>query len=262
MPPQIRSTGIEATAYATLALLKQGDKVSAGKAARWLVSRRNAYGGFGSTQDTVVALDALTRYALESRADVNLKIDVGPGQVPLVLNQANFDVLQLVEVPAQGTLEVRAEGKGEAIIQVVRRFNLPQAEKGDDVFNIEVSYNTDRVAVNGLVKVSVSLEFTPPLPIEAGMVVLDVSVPTGFSPVAESLDAAVKGERKIKRHDLAGRKVIFYIEDMMPGERISFSFDVRALYPVKAQGTSSQAYSYYKPEMRGEILGRPIEVSP
>jgi len=33
------------------------------------------------------------------------------------------------------------------------------------------------------------------------------------------------------------------------------------MYPVKAKGVSSQAYSYYKPEIRGETLGQGMVVS-
>jgi hypothetical protein len=35
---------------------------------------------------------------------------------------------------------------------------------------------------------------------------------------------------------------------------------VKALYPVKAKGVVSQAYSYYKPEIRGETLGKEVTV--
>ena len=101
----------------------------------------------------------------------------------------------------------------------------------------------------------------PPLPLKAGMVVLDIAVPTGFEPVRESIEDAVAGEPLMKRFEVAGRKVILYIEDMDPGDSISFSFEARALYPVKAKGVASEAYSYYKPEWRGETLGGEIAVS-
>jgi CD109 antigen len=87
------------------------------------------------------------------------------------------------------------------------------------------------------------------------MVVLDVSVPTGFAPVIDSVVEVVNGDENIKRYEIAGRKVIFYIENMFPGDVVSFSFDVKAMYPVKAKGVVSEAYSYYKPVIRGETLG-------
>jgi len=39
------------------------------------------------------------------------------------------------------------------------------------------------------------------------------------------------------------------------------SFQVKAAYPVRAKGVSSQVYSYYKPDIRGETLGENVTVS-
>ena len=85
--------------------------------------------------------------------------------------------------------------------------------------------------------------------------------PTGFAPVIDSIDQIVDREENIKRYEIAGRKVIFYIENMFPGDKVSFSFSVQALYPVKAKGVVSQAYSYYKPEIKGESLGESVTVN-
>ena len=69
-----------------------------------------------------------------------------------------------------------------------------------------------------------------------------------------------KQQPKVKRYDVAGRKVIIYIEDMMPNDQLGFSFEARALYPVRAQAVASQAYSYYRPEWKGESLGGAVVV--
>jgi CD109 antigen len=258
-----QSADIEATAYATLALINHRDAFNASRAAKWLVSRRNAHGGFGSTQDTVVALQALTEYSTGARADVDLKISISADgeETELKIRQDNFDVLQVVEVPIDAEIEINVEGKGEAIAQVVRRFNLPDAEKGQEILKINVDYDVTKVEVNDIVTVSAELEFAPPEPMEAGMIVLDISVPTGFQPLTESIAEVAEKEEKVKRYEIAGRKVIFYIENMLPGDKIAFSFDVKAMYPVKAKGVSSQAYSYYNPEVRGETLSQDVTVS-
>ncbi|UCB43821.1 MAG: hypothetical protein JSV77_04015 [Dehalococcoidales bacterium] len=258
-----RSADVETTAYASLTLIKHGDSFNASRAAKWLSSRRNAYGGYGSTQDTVVALHALTEYSTGTRADVDLTIDItGEGideQVRLTAD--NFDVLQVIEIPVNEEIEITATGEGEAVAQVVRRFNLLQAETGTSILNIDVEYDATEVEVNDLVTVSVELAFNPPEPMEAGMVVADISVPTGFTAVIDTIVAAVEGEVKIKRYEVAGRKIIFYIENMLPGESLSWSFQVQAAYPVKAKGVSSEVYSYYQPDIRGETLGENMTVA-
>jgi CD109 antigen len=201
-----KSIAIEATGYAALALTKHGDAFNASRAAKWLVSQRNAYGGYGSTQDTVVALQALTEYSSDARADVDLTVNIQAGaeRQDLRVTRENFDILQVVEVPVDEDIEIRVEGRGEAVAQVVTRFNIPDAEQGEEILKIEVDYNTTQVEVNDLVEVSVELEFAPPIEMEAGMVVLDVSVPTGFAPVIDSVVEVVNGDENIKRYEIAG----------------------------------------------------------
>lgn len=257
-----KSIEIEATAYAALALLEHEDVLNASRAAKWLISQRNAHGGFDSTQDTVIALQALTEYCSKAQAKVDLKvkIDAGGEEKKLRITQANFDVLQLVKVPINKEVPITVEGEGEAVIQLVKRFNLPEVEEERQTLNLSVDYDATEVEVNDLVEVSVGVDFNPPIPMEAGMVVLDISVPTGFEPVTESLDEVINKEGKIKRYDVAGRKVIFYLKNLSPGEHISFNFQVKALYPVKAKGVVSKAHSYYKPEIKGETLSLALVV--
>jgi CD109 antigen len=258
-----QSADIETTAYATLALIKHGDAFNASRAAKWLVSQRNAYGGFGSTQDTVMALQALIEYSTGTRADVDLTVTIETSEstIEKTITAENYDILQIVEVPINEQVEITTQGEGEAIAQVVCRFNLPQAETGEDIIRIDVDYDTTEVEVSDIVTVSVDVEFDPPHPMEAGMIVLDISVPTGFTPVMETITALVENEAIIKRYEVAGRKVIFYIENMQSGDSISFSFQVQAMFPVKAKGVTSEAYSYYQPEIRGETLGEEVTVS-
>ena len=264
MPSRLdRSAAIETTAYATLALVEHGDRLNAARAARWLVSRRNSYGGFGSTQDTVVGLQALTRYAAGAKADVDATVTLRSGnwQKDVRISPENSDVLQVVDVPIGDAVSIEVKGQGQVVLQSVRRFNIPDpAKKEQSVFQMEVTYSAGQIEVDDLIDVTARLRFTPPEPVQAGMVVLDVAVPTGFAPETDTIDALVQQRPKIKRYEVSGRKVIFYIEDMAPDEQIELSFKARALYPVKAQAVASQAYSYYKPDWKGESLGGALTV--
>jgi CD109 antigen len=264
-PVRNKVAGIETTAYATMTLTLHKDNLNAGKASKWLVSQRNAYGGYGSTQDTVVALEALTLYATGSRADINLTVNVSAnGKIikELKLDSTNYDVLQMVDLPVNEEVAVNVQGNGEAIGQIVRRFNLPEVNQQDqgDIIKIKVDYDTTDVEVDDLVTITVDLTFNPPVNMEAGMTVVDISVPTGFAAVGDSIATVPKQVNTIKRYDIAGRKVIFYIDNLIPGDHLKFSFDVRALYPVKAKGVVSQAYSYYQPEISTEVLGQDVTV--
>ncbi len=259
-----QSAAIETTGYALLALLQHEDLPNASRAAKWLAAQRNALGGFGSTQDTVVSLQGLTSFSAKSRTDVDMTVILAAGSwgKEVRVTPQNADVLQTVEVPLGEVVSVTARGKGDAVLQSVLRYNVPERRtEVPDVFDITVDYGTDHVEVDDLITVSASVTFRPPLPIEAGMVVLDVAVPTGFDPVRETVAALVEENANLKRFEVAGRKVILYIEDMMPGETVSLEFQARARYPVRAKEVVSQVYSYYRPEHRGETLGGAMTVT-
>jgi hypothetical protein len=89
--------------------------------------------------------------------------------------------------------------------------------------------------------------------------IMDIAIPTGFMAVQSSLDEVVQSGIAT-RVEVAGRKVIFYIDDLARGEELEVEFDIIALFPVKAKGGTSQAYSYYKPEVRSEARGTNFEV--
>lgn len=259
-----RSAAIETTGYALLSLVEHGDLVSASRAAKWLAGQRNALGGFGSTQDTIVSLNALTSLSASVRSDVDMTVTLRSGgwQDQVRITPENSDVIQIVQVPLGDTLSISAEGKGDAVLQSVLRYNVPDGRgEVQDVFDITVDYGTDHVEVDDLITVAATVTFTPPGPIQAGMVVLDVAIPTGFVPVRETIATLVEETAKLKRFEIAGRKVILYIEDMNPGETISLEFQALAKYPVRAMDVVSQVYSYYRPELRSETLGGSMTVT-
>jgi CD109 antigen len=264
LPPQNQSAVIETTGYALLALTAHGDRIVAAQAARWLVSKRNAYGGWNSTQDTVVGLQALSKFVAGNRADVDatLSYSATGWQKDIKITPDNADVLQTTQVQTGGKVKIEVKGKGQAVVQAVRRFNVPDpARKDTSVFQINVDYGVTEISVNDQIKVSAKVQYTPPEPLQAGMVVLDVALPTGFSAVTDTLVTLAKQQPKLKRYDTAGRKVILYIEDMAPNETLQLEFQAVALYPIKAQAVTSQAYSYYRPDWKGESLGGAIVVN-
>ena len=61
---EITSQDIEVAAYNLLTYMKIGTNFrSKSQMANWLISQQNSNGGFKSTQDTIIALQALSEYA-------------------------------------------------------------------------------------------------------------------------------------------------------------------------------------------------------
>jgi CD109 antigen len=253
---------IETTAYAALAMMEM-DNAQANGAIKWLALQQNDRGGFGSTQDTVMALKALMTAARNQTRNVNLTITArGPDKnilAQFTVDSGNFDVLQIAELPMTDRIELSAEGTGETRFQLVRRFNVFLADECiQNNMALEVTYDASHVAVDDIVNVTATVRYLG-LPGSSGMMIVDVGVPTGFVAVQETLDALVEA-RLISRVEVAGRKVIFYVDELTSGEERSFSFQVKARFPVRAVIPDSKAYLYYEPDVRAEAAGGQITV--
>lgn len=61
-----KSSDVEITSYALQAMLRNGTAEDWLPVIKWLTKQRNSNGGFTSTQDTVVGLEALIRFAAKT----------------------------------------------------------------------------------------------------------------------------------------------------------------------------------------------------
>ena len=95
------SASVEMTAYMAATLVMQGRVQEALKSIKWLGKQRNSQGGFVSTQDTVVALQAISLYSLRvSRNPMNLNIMVKSKpklRKKFLLNEDNKLLLQVLD---------------------------------------------------------------------------------------------------------------------------------------------------------------------
>ncbi|NXX84199.1 CD109 protein, partial [Urocolius indicus] len=122
---QPRSIDIELAAYALLSHFHQ-DRLAEGiPIMKWLSQQRNHLGGFSSTQDTVVALQALSVFATLTTAgktDMDVTVTAPSLEMPEIfsIDTQNRFLLQTKEIaPAQlMTITVAAEGTGFAVFQV------------------------------------------------------------------------------------------------------------------------------------------------
>ncbi|XP_075729276.1 complement C3 isoform X1 [Rhipicephalus microplus] len=133
-----RSTGtepsalvVEGTAYALLTLLAHNEVETAKTIVNWLNTHRSASGSFASTQDTVVALQALTEFALKSREpNVDLTCNVTLSsqrnfQRSLRLKRDNAAILQQLDIrDVKGKMFVKASGTGSGLLSVKLKYNV------------------------------------------------------------------------------------------------------------------------------------------
>ncbi|XP_059177543.1 complement C3-like [Physella acuta] len=136
---------VEVTSYALLTFLARGDITTSTSVVGWLLMQRNSQGAFVSTQDTVVALQALSEYSMKSYSAIldmtcHIRSEVDDRfRKSISLTPSDAMVVKSVpKVPTGGKLHFEAEGTGVGMMQVEVRFNVPE-DQSNCRFEVKVT---------------------------------------------------------------------------------------------------------------------------
>ncbi|XP_016379353.1 alpha-2-macroglobulin-like protein 1 [Sinocyclocheilus rhinocerous] len=248
------SLEVEMSAYVLLALLSGptlpgfGLNYSAG-IVHWLSNQQNAYGGFSSTQDTVVALQALAKYSAaiyNPEGSITVTVTSPSGQKnQFTVNRNNrllYQEKQLQE--ATGTYNLRAEGKGCVFVQFALHYNIPPPPD-----SLAFKINTNTGVCNNTRIPAFTLTTTVRYDgtrMETNMVIINVRFLSGFKPDETSLQA-LREDPTIKRVDLDEDRVIFYLDSLKKNQVKSISLQL--VQEVQVQNLKPAVvivYDYYK----------------
>jgi len=250
---------VETTAMIAIALMRSGFHLDvAQRALDFLASQRDSLGTFYTTQATILALKALLLGAKlggeGGEATVNIELSDGRRET-LAVTAENADVVQQVSFDdlrmGEGyALSLAVEGERALQYQIVTEYYVPwsaviEEPEEKPAMRVDVAYDRTELAVNDTVNVAAEVELL--VPGQAGMVLVDLGVPPGFSPVSEDLDALVESGA-ISRYELTGRQILLYLTDVPSGKVYRFEYRLRARFPIKAQAPRSQVYDYYTPK--------------
>ncbi|NXT57896.1 CO4 protein, partial [Pluvianellus socialis] len=141
---------VETTAYALLQTLLLKDTEYARPIATWLTERRNFGGGYCSTQDTVVALEALSAYSIQTLNTVsaNLTVKLGsPGRqkdYSITLTDTDEEIQKQLEFELGRKLEVSVHGRGNGTMSILKVYwssELKNNTCNDLVLTVETEGN-------------------------------------------------------------------------------------------------------------------------
>ena len=175
------SVDVEMTSYAMLAFILAGYDQQTIPVMKWLVSQRNYRGGFQSTQDTVVGLQALSKLASKIPFSNNqMRITVNPTGQSFDLNSQNSLILQKAELPSSSrTFDVTASGNGFAILQISYKYNLDNSGKHPR-FNLKPT--VDSTSNKEFLNLKVCTNFVPDSQNDkSNMAIMEVTLPSGFT---------------------------------------------------------------------------------
>ncbi|XP_042529420.1 alpha-2-macroglobulin-like, partial [Dipodomys spectabilis] len=254
---QAPSVEVELTAYVLLALLTARPApgpdalTTATKVVRWLTKQQNAQGGFSSTQDTVVALQALSRYGAATFSRTGKAVQVSVQGLDFSkqfqVNDQNRLVLQQAALPrVPGQYKMSVSGQGCVFIQTSLRYNiLPGRE--DLPFTLEV--HTEPPTCDGpkahtsfRLVLNVSYVGTRPA---SNMAIIDVKMLSGFSPMKATVKMLERSSA-VSRTEVSSNHVLIYL-DKVTREAVKLSFEVAQDVPVSnLKAALVKVYDYYE----------------
>ncbi|XP_065338347.1 CD109 antigen [Cloeon dipterum] len=293
LPYKYDSENIETTAWALMTYVAR-QELLVDPIVKWLNSQRLFDGGWASTQDTAVAMEALIAYADSSRLrDVStLTVTVEATSLPgktkvLQVRTNNIADLQKIDIPeAWGTVKIQAKGAGYAILQMSVQYNVDM-ERFQTAPPVPAFDLTTKVQFHGRNQSHITYRccqrwtLTDESP-RSGLAVLEVAVPTGYIVQQQNLDAYVQWlsyearkdyvhsnlrpigrghqpkelqSHRLQRARFTDTKVYFYF-NYLDNDYTCINFTLERWFPVAnmSRYLPIRVYDYYAPERFNETI--------
>ncbi len=275
-----QTASLETTALAAYAFIKANVHPElVNPALNYLVEQKDERGTWYSTQATILSLKALMASVTAGGEQTDARVTVGLNgsrHEPLQINAGNYDVVQVVTFedvkPGENLVQLAVEGQASLMAQVTVRYYLPwnalpeiSAEE-KPAMDIQVHYDRTQLRVDDTVGVSVTVV------LREGTVdwaLVDLGTPPGFTVLTDELEARVAHDLtaevvggRLKKFELTGRQALIYLQGLEAGKPFTFSYRLRARFPLTAKAPASQAYDYYNPGSRGEQPPTTLVVQP
>ncbi|XP_069830742.1 CD109 antigen-like [Dendropsophus ebraccatus] len=257
---QPSSVDIEVASYVLLSHAIQ-NRISEGVAVmKWLSQQRNHLGGYSSTQDTIVALQAMSLFASKySVSKPALHISVEGNQMDstsFTINSENYMMLQSnpIAVGRDLNITVHAEGVGFALLQLHIIYNLrsyvSQRARRDtarkEYFDLDVTVQDNMENIN-VINLNVCTRYSESdSSAQTGMALLQVDLLSGFS---LSPDAILQ-KYPIKKVETVDNTLNIYLDSL---NQSKFCLDIPATRTSNVGFTQDAFVSvidYYEPGRR------------
>lgn len=259
---------IETTALATLGWLKANRPeeftLQVDKAVKWLGQQRGGYGGFGSTQSTILALKALIAH---TRAH---KKPIEPGDIQLFVNDREAPVAIKSVTPGSQEPIVLTVPARDSLNPGLNRVRLQISSRNEFPYTLSWSYQTLKPAnlENCPVHLTATLQKSDMKEGDTvrlaatvenksgkgqGMTVAIIGLPGGlalpedFGQLKELTALREKGTKPgiLSAWELRGRELVLYWRDLAPDAKIEVGLDLIARLPGIYRGPAPRAYLYY-----------------
>uniref|UniRef100_A0A8C1P140 Alpha-2-macroglobulin-like n=1 Tax=Cyprinus carpio TaxID=7962 RepID=A0A8C1P140_CYPCA len=251
------SLAVEISSYVLLAVLTAdslttADLGFANRIVSWLVKQQNAYGGFSSTQDTVVALQALSLYATKvfnSDGSSTVTVQSVGDTHHFDVNQDNkllYQEKQLQNVPAKYSIEVK--GSTCVSVQVYNFYVLNSITSITLCLLVAQMTNTCKTLTGEKSHKYDGLQE------RTNMVIVDIKLLSGFTADTTMLGTSSgKYAPLVERVDAKDDHVIVYLKEIPNNIPMNYQIQMKQVLPVKnLKPAVVKVYDYYQTSDQSE----------
>jgi len=261
---------VSATALVAYAMLQSGyGPATVDGALKYLTSKKDANGNFGSTQATIWTLRTLLLSAKKGTkgavGSFHVQVD-GTEAQSVSLTKAQSDVMtriDLTELAGPGAHDVTLAftGTGTPSYNVVASHNLawadvPAEPKGS--LSIDVAYDKSDLFVDDVVKSTVTLQNNEA--VTQNMVLVTLGIAPGFAVNTADLQKYL-ADGTLSKFETTGRQLILYITALAPSAKQVFNYSLQATMPVTAVDGGAEARLYYEPEKKARSASKGMKVA-
>jgi len=278
-----RDLRIETTALAVLGWLKAnrpGDfNVPVQNAVKWIGQQRGGYGGFGSTQSTILALKALIAHARANKKTAE------PGELTLSVGDVSVGHLKFA-AGAQDVLSIEMPDPEKYLKPGANKVGVRITGKNNFPYTLTWSYQTlkpasaegcavrlatklDRELANEGDAVHLTVTLENVMDQGQGMAVAIIGLPAGlslpvdFKQLKEHALLRENGTRPglISKYETRSRELILYWRDLAPRQKIEVPIDLECRVPGEYRGPASRAYLYYNADAKHWVEPLSVKVA-
>ncbi|XP_070502464.1 CD109 antigen-like [Chironomus tepperi] len=247
---QPRSLDIEVTAYGLLAVIKRsGGYATILKVVKYLISKSNNLGGYSSSQDTVMALYALSQFARTYSINANVKLSLAPDVGTSISTNIDFSNLltvqsyELDQVARKIDITATTSDSGLAIVSLICNF-YEDPTKVVPVFDVTANFN---VSSTHRMTMTVCARYIPAG--TSNMAIMIVRMPSGYI----YNDCNCRKNTEVSKTEVTnqGTKITFYFNTISNEKSCVFVNAYRVKFVAELKPATIEVYDYYDTSKQG-----------
>ncbi|XP_072521407.1 LOW QUALITY PROTEIN: complement C5 [Salminus brasiliensis] len=261
-PNKATASTVETTAYILLCTLLRGDMTYAKPILNWLTQDQRYGGGFYSTQDAILTLEAVSKYRiLAQKAFLDMKVDVAyrrSGTIGVISLSQNTPIGKPVELAHADDVILKTAFSSGVSFANLRIVYYETIQSNDNCrFDIAIDVHPSKPGsiepMERSPRIVACAKYKPQeneVEMEAGHTVMEMNLPTGVSPVIEDLKRFRDGlESRVSDYEINGGQLILQIDSIPSDEFYCVGFRIQEVFQTGMNsGSAFKVYEFHDPD--------------